>query len=60
MASSSQTLKKEGKKKKRIFKDHNKNNKSQKKQSPEIDNVKIQKKIAETLDKLTNKGKSVL
>ena len=59
VASSSQTLKKEGKKKrKRIFKDHNKNNKSQKKQSPEIDNVKIQKKIAETLDKLTNKGKS--
>ena len=59
VASSSQSLNKEGKKKrKRIFKDHNKNNKSQKKQSTEIDNVKIQKKIAETLDKLTNKGKS--
>ena len=59
VASSSQTLKKEGKKKrKRIFKDQNKNNKTQKTQSAEIDNVKIQKKIAETLDKLTNKGKS--
>ena len=31
---------------------------SLKKKSTQMDNVKIQKKIAETLDKLTNKGKS--
>ncbi len=56
VASSSQVLKKEGKKKrKRIFKDQPK---QEKKKNPEIDNVKIQKKIAETLDKLTSKGKS--
>jgi len=59
VASSSQALKKEGKKKrKRIFKDQQKIGKNKKKESPEIDNVKIQKKIAETLDKLTSKGKS--
>ncbi len=59
VASSSQVLKKEGKKKrKRIFKDQQKGVSSKKNQKTEIDNVKIQKKIAETLDKLTNKGKS--
>ena len=59
VASSSQTLKKEGKKKrKRIFKDNQKATKSSTQKGTQMDDVKIQKKIAETLDKLTNKGKS--
>ncbi len=59
VASSSQVLKKEGKKKrKRIFKDQQKVSKAKKNITPDVDDDKIQKKIAETLDKLTNKGKS--
>ena len=59
VASSSQVLKKEGKKKrKRIFKDNQKTAKSPIPKDAQMDDVKIQKKIAETLDKLTNKGKS--
>ena len=59
VASSSQVLKKEGKKKrKRIFKDNQKATKSPTPKDAQMDDVKIQKKIAETLDKLTNKGKS--